>query len=477
MSARRSWSVAIVLALAVVLSGCVRGDLAYLAADASDGRNNNTAGSQRAQNYLLDYMTRWTDGANSQATGVDAYKQPFDLGTNLVGVIPGTDLADEYVMIGAHYDHVGHGCRDLRAGDDICNGATDNAAAVAAVLQVIALVRLRAGRRRAGRSSWRSGIGRKTGCSGSRYYTQHPLIPLADTVAYVNLDIQGANLRPSLRNFSFAVGAESGGTRLKEIVQNAIDPSPLGTRELSVVFGQGRSDHVNFVSAGVPTVFFSDATGPCYHTDSDDLAVVDYGKLDAQIAIVHRTMQTLVATERAADVHADRDPSGDLCRRVGAPRRDQRLASRPRPVPTRDRDAARRLPDGVEHDRRRRSRRVRQRPRSAGCSRSRWRPSGSSPKVHATASSPRRPILPRSSGRAWVYTGSLPALVAQWIEHLTTDQKVGGSSPSERAEEVQVSAPCNCTHQVHFAGRLRTVATKRVRRGSSERESVLHVRS
>ena len=62
------------------------------------------------------------------------------------------------------------------------------------------------------------------------------------------------------------------------------------------MFGQGRSDHVNFIGAGVPTVFFSDATGPCYHTDSDDLAVVDYGKLDAQIAIVHRTMQTLAAT-------------------------------------------------------------------------------------------------------------------------------------------------------------------------------------
>ena len=69
-----------------------------------------------AQNYLLDYMTRWMDGANSQATGVDAYKQPFDLGTNLIGVIPGTDLADEYVMIGAHYDHVGHGCRDVARG-------------------------------------------------------------------------------------------------------------------------------------------------------------------------------------------------------------------------------------------------------------------------------------------------------------------------------------------------------------------------
>ena len=137
MLRRRCWTATIVVGLAVALSGCVRADVLNLAGDATDGRNNNTPGSTLAQNYLLDALTGLTEGANSAATGVDAYKQPFDQGTNLVGVIPGTDLADEYVMIGAHYDHVGHGCRDVRAGDDICNGATDNAASVAAVLQVV----------------------------------------------------------------------------------------------------------------------------------------------------------------------------------------------------------------------------------------------------------------------------------------------------------------------------------------------------
>ncbi len=295
MLGRRCWTAAIVVGLAVALSGCVRADVLNLAGDATDGRNNNTPGSTLAQNYLLEALTGLTDGANSAATGVDAYKQPFDQGTNLVGVIPGTDLADQYVMIGAHYDHLGHSCRDVRAGDDICNGATDNAASVAAVLQVVrSLVAApQPPRRSVIVALWDR---EEDGLVGSRYYTQHPLIPLADTVAYVNLDIQGSNLRPSLRNFSFAVGAESGGTRLQQIVQDAITPSTLGTRELSVVFGQGRSDHVNFINVGVPTVFFSDATGPCYHTDSDDDAVVDYGKLNAQIGILQRTVQTLATT-------------------------------------------------------------------------------------------------------------------------------------------------------------------------------------
>ena len=184
-------------------------------------------------------------------------------------MIPGTDLADEYVMIGAHYDHVGHSCRDVRAGDDICNGATDNAASVAAVLQVVRsfVAAPAAPRRSIIVAFWDR---EEDGLLGSRYYTQHPLIPLADTVAYVNLDIQGVEPAAEPAQLQLRRRRRERRHALQQIVQDAIDPSTLGTRELSVVFGQGRSDHVNFIGAGVPTVFFSDATGPCYHTDSDD---------------------------------------------------------------------------------------------------------------------------------------------------------------------------------------------------------------
>ena len=55
---------------------------------------------------------------------------------------------------------------------------------------------------------------------GSKWYVDHPLVPLAQTVAYVNFDIQGANLLPSLQNNSFAVGAETGGATLTSLVQS-----------------------------------------------------------------------------------------------------------------------------------------------------------------------------------------------------------------------------------------------------------------
>ena len=288
--------IAIVLVAVALLSSCLRIDVAELASDEFDGRNNNTVGSVRAQDFLLGYMTDWLDGANGAATGIDAYKQPFDAGTNLVGVLPGTDLADEYVLIGAHYDGRGQNCRDVRPGDVICNGATDNAAGVAAVLQVARAFAFapEPPRRSIIFAFWDR---EEDGLVGSRYYAQNPLLPIAQTVAYVNLDIQGANLRPSLRNFSFAIGAETGGTRLQQLVDAAIAPGTLDTRDVSVIFGQGRSDHVSLIAAGVPSVFFSDATGPCYHTDADDIDIVDFDKLGQQTQIVQRLMRELASTD------------------------------------------------------------------------------------------------------------------------------------------------------------------------------------
>jgi len=124
---------------------------------------------------------------------------------------------------------------------------------------------------------------------GSRFYVQQPLVPLEQTVAYVNLDIEGSNLLPSLRRMTFTIGAETGGERLTSMVADAIGPGPLDARQVSAIFGQGRSDYVNFTRAAIPRVFFSDATGPCYHTAQDDIDVVDFWKLGSSSPVVVAT--------------------------------------------------------------------------------------------------------------------------------------------------------------------------------------------
>jgi hypothetical protein len=284
------------VALPLLLSSCSFFDVLQLAGDSTAGRDNNTPGSTRARQYLINQLKPISQGANTALTGDAAYTQSFTDGTNVVAVIPGTDLADQYVIVGAHYDHLGSNCRTANQLDTICNGATDNAAGAAAVL---AIARGIASQPTPPRRSiifalWDR---EEDGLLGSGYYTQNPLIPLAKTVAYVNFDIQGANLRPSLRNTTFALASESGGSEFQQIVGSAIGQQTLDSIMLSAIFGQGRSDYARFLAVGVPSVFFSDATGPCYHTAQDEIGVVDFAKLDQEIATALRVTRDLSNTD------------------------------------------------------------------------------------------------------------------------------------------------------------------------------------
>jgi Zn-dependent M28 family amino/carboxypeptidase len=212
-------------------------------------------------------------------------------------VIPGTDLADEYVVLGAHYDGLGDGgdgCRVLDPADTICNGAADNATGVAAVLAAAHALAQSPPRRSLLIAFWDR---EEDGLIGSADFLAAPVVPVDQIVAYLNFDIQGANLSPALRDTTVMVGAETGGAALIDAAQRATEASSLTTVALSLIFGQGRSDHANFVNAGVPSVFFTDANNGCYHTTRDDIAAVDFGKLDQQIA----TAVTLAGDLAGAD--------------------------------------------------------------------------------------------------------------------------------------------------------------------------------
>ncbi|HJW68016.1 MAG TPA: M28 family peptidase [Candidatus Binatia bacterium] len=271
------------------------------------GRDNNTPESDRVQRLLIGKLRRIGTGLDTTATGDDAFRQPFEqsgqVGTNLLAVIRGRELPDEYVVVGAHYDHLDSrsmpsGSCSIRnaPGGVICPGATDNAAGVGAVLGLgRALGKLaQPPRRSVVLALWDA---EEDGLLGSLYYVRHPLVPLSKTVAYVNLDIQGANLLPSLRRVSFSVGAETGGSALGAFVTDAVAAEGLDTTPVSFIFGQLRSDYANFVRVGkVATVFFSDSTGGCYHTTGDTFDVVDTRKLAVQTRIAFRTTVALADT-------------------------------------------------------------------------------------------------------------------------------------------------------------------------------------
>jgi hypothetical protein len=270
--------------------------------EAMQGRDNQTAGSVLAQDHLIDLLDDFAEPVTAGATGPMAFRRDFPEGTNVLGLIPGGDRADEYVILGAHYDHLGTDCGG-EAGS-FCPGAADNAAGVAAVLEV--------GRALAGGDEppSRSVIlafwdAEEDGLFGSQAYVSDPEVPLADTVAYLNWDIQGANLSPSTTDLTVMVGAETGGPDLVAAAEKATETSDLRTLSLSLLFGQGRSDHASFAAAGVPTVFFTDANSACYHTPQDAVAVVDFDKLEQQIRMGEALARDLVATDAVPSFVSD----------------------------------------------------------------------------------------------------------------------------------------------------------------------------
>ena len=287
-----------------------------LAGDELNGRNNLTDGSTAARELLLSELVGVLEPARSDEDGDDGYLQPYDAGTNIVGILPGRGaLADEYVLIGAHYDHLGPGeCRTLGAADDdICNGAADNAAGVGAVISIINMINyadLQAPVRDvtdrdvtaqgdADRRSIVVGLwdGEEDDLVGSGVYVDDPLVPLEQTVAYVNFDIQGAQLTPALAATTILVGPETGGDVLVDAASRATGASALDYSIFSLVFGQGRSDHANFAAAGVPSVFFTDANNGCYHTVLDDIAHVDRDKFYLQIGAAESLVDDLATME------------------------------------------------------------------------------------------------------------------------------------------------------------------------------------
>ena len=284
----------------------VRSPTRQLASDKLAGRDNATPGSEVAQALLIPRLARISDGLNEAQTGDDAFRQSFVqagvVGTNLLGVIRGRELPDQYVIVGAHFDHLGTrslangACSEgFPPGGEVCNGATDNATGVAAVLAIGAAVRAlpQPPRRSVVLALWDA---EEDGLLGSLHYVNNPLVPLEQTVAYVNFDILGANLLPSLRDTSFLIGSETGGTLFQDLVDGAVGPEDLRAHKLSFIFGQGRSDYVNFVNSGIPTVFFSDSTGGCYHTTGDDTRFVNFKKLKAQSRSAFRLIVELAET-------------------------------------------------------------------------------------------------------------------------------------------------------------------------------------
>ena len=255
-------------------TAAVRSDIAWLADDRLEGRATGTAGNDSAATYIA---------RRYAALGLAAVRQPFTARApvrgaaplalptqNVYAVVAGSDpvLQSEFVIIGAHFDHLGRatdGALDPEAGAVIRNGADDNASGTAAVL---ALAR-RFARQHARRSVvFVNFTGEELGLLGSAWFADHSPVPLGQVQAMLNFDMVGR-----LRHDKLIVYGVATATELKPLVESA--GAGLGLRISAVGDGFGPSDQSSFYAKDIPVLHFFTDLHDEYHRALDKAATTD----------------------------------------------------------------------------------------------------------------------------------------------------------------------------------------------------------
>ena len=228
---------------------------------------------------------------------------------NIVAVLEGRDprLKDEYVALGAHYDHLGVAGTPNAQGDTIFNGADDDGSGTVGILAVAeAMARHPVRPRRSLIFVWHTG--EEQGLWGARYFTEHPTVPIDRIVAQLNVDMIGRGREPG----------EARGGPLALTDRDSI--YVVGSRRLSPAFGAlvertnrrylglrydyslddpsdpaqiyQRSDHYQYARQGIPIAFFFTGIHEDYHGLDDEIDRIDFTKM-------RRIVQTIYATARA----------------------------------------------------------------------------------------------------------------------------------------------------------------------------------
>lgn len=268
-------------------------DISALAADSMEGRRIGTPGGARARAFLLREFTRI-----GLAPARDSFPAPFVAkartgelnGVNVVGMIRGTRHADRYLVVSAHYDHLG-----VRNGV-IYNGADDNASGTAAVLAMAQWFKAHPPENSIIFALF---DGEESGLLGAKAFLETPPVPVERIVADVNLDMVSRNENGEL----YASGA-SPYPVMKPLLDSikAIAPVKLllghdtGSGESNWI---QQSDQGPFHTKRIPFVYFGVEDHPDYHKPGDKVGHIEPG-------FYYRCVQTIAEFVRRLDTGLDR---------------------------------------------------------------------------------------------------------------------------------------------------------------------------
>ena len=240
-------------------------------------------------------MYRHYELAALPVNAMDSSKVSF--GDNVAGLLVGTDLKQEVVVLSAHYDHLGH------SGSRVYHGADDNASGTATVLGMAALFDSLAQQGIRPRRSILFVLfsGEEAGLLGSQYFVTNSPIPIRQFVCDLNVDMVGRvdDAHRRKPDYCYLLTNEQGIELQKaaeaanrQSVNLALNQGGYDTKSDPLRFFY-RSDQANFIRFGVPALFFTNGEHPDYHQPTDTAECINYEVLQKRATLIFQTAWSL----------------------------------------------------------------------------------------------------------------------------------------------------------------------------------------
>lgn len=231
---------------------------------------------------------------------------------NVAAYLEGTDKKDEVIVISAHLDHIG-----ISADGQINNGADDDGSGTVSLLEMAQAF----GQAKAEGNGPRRSIlflnvtGEEKGLFGSEYYSENPLLPLANTVANLNIDMIGRvdKAHESDHKYVYLIGSDKLSSELHAISE-ATNAAHIGYK-LDYTFNDPkdpnrfyyRSDHYNFAKKGIPVIFYFTGVHEDYHRPGDDVEKILFDKQTPIVKLVFYTAWELANRDERIKVDSNKE--------------------------------------------------------------------------------------------------------------------------------------------------------------------------
>jgi hypothetical protein len=234
-----------------------------------------------------------TDLLNLDAAGDVTVKRKTAEVRNVMACLPGIGPhADEWIVVGAHYDHLGKGelGHMIPGATGIFHGADDNASGTSAVIELAEQMKQYGPLPRS--VLFVLFTGEEEGLIGSHYFVENSPVPLANVVAMLNLDMVGR-----LKDNQLLLGGQSTAPIFQTMVPNAIAGTELKTSTFERG-GLGPSDHMSFALQKIPVLFLFTGLHSDYHRPTDTADKVNYEGIDQIVTVARRIVKQMAVMPR-----------------------------------------------------------------------------------------------------------------------------------------------------------------------------------